>query len=95
MAPFDNVASALRCSMAIQAGFQARSREGMTPELRVRIGVAAGEPVDHNDDLFGSTAILASQICGAADPGRTLASDLVHDRAASEASRSTAVATLS
>ena len=65
--------------MAIQAGFQARSREGMTPELRVRIGVAAGEPVDHNDDLFGSTVTLASRICGAADAGRILTSDLVHD----------------
>ena len=79
MAAFDDVASALECSMAIQAGFAARSAEGMTPELRVRIGVAAGEPVDHNDDLFGSTVTLASRICDAADAGRILASDLVHD----------------
>lgn len=79
MAAFDDVASALECSMAIQAGFQARSREGPTPELRVRIGVAAGEPVDHNDDLFGSTVTLASRICGAADAGRILTSDLVHE----------------
>ncbi len=28
-------------------------------DLRVRIGIAAGEPVDHNDDLFGSTVTLA------------------------------------
>src|SRR6185312_16374337 len=55
MASFDDVASALECSMVIQAGFEARSAEGLTPELRVRIGVAAGEPVDHNDELFGST----------------------------------------
>ena len=69
MAAFDDVASALQCSLAIQAGFQARSAEGMTPELRVRIGVAAGEPVDHNDDLFGSTVTLASRICDAAEAG--------------------------
>jgi class 3 adenylate cyclase len=79
MAAFDDVASALGCSMAIQAGFQARSREGVTPELRVRIGIAAGEPVDHNDDLFGSTVTLASRICDAAEAGRILTSDLVHD----------------
>jgi class 3 adenylate cyclase len=77
MAAFDDVASALDCSMAIQAGFAARSTEGLTPELRVRIGVAAGEPVDRNDDLFGSTVTLASRICGAADAGQTLTSDLV------------------
>jgi class 3 adenylate cyclase len=45
----------------------------------VRIGIAAGEPVDHNDDLFGSTVTLASRICDAADAGRILTSDLVRD----------------
>ena len=77
MAAFDDVANALDCSMAIQAGFAARAAEGLTPELRVRIGVAAGEPVDHNDDLFGSTVTLASRICDAADVGQVLTSDLV------------------
>ena len=79
MAAFDDVANALECSMAIQVGFGARSAEGMTPELRVRIGIAAGEPVDHNDDLFGSTVTLASRICDAAEPGCILTSDLVRD----------------
>ena len=79
MAAFDDAASALQCSLAIQSGFRARSREGATPELRVRIGVAAGEPVDHNDDLFGSTVTLASRICDAADAGSILTSDLVRD----------------
>jgi class 3 adenylate cyclase len=63
--------------MAIQSGFAARAADGPTTELRVRIGIAAGEPVDHNDDLFGSTVTLASRICGAADAGRILTSDLV------------------
>jgi class 3 adenylate cyclase len=77
MASFDDVASALKCSMAIQAGFEARAADGQTIELRVRIGIAAGEPVDHNDDLFGSTVTLASRICDAAKAGRILTSDLV------------------
>ena len=77
MAAFDDVESALECALAIQAGFAARSAEGRTPDLRVRIGIAAGEPVDHNDDLFGSTVTLASRICDAADAGRILTSDLV------------------
>ena len=79
MASFDEVASALQCSMTIQAEFDARAVEDQTPELRVRIGIAAGEPVDHNDDLFGSTVTLASRICDAADAGRILTSDLVRD----------------
>jgi class 3 adenylate cyclase len=77
MASFDDVASALECSMAIQAGFEERAADGQTTELRVRIGIAAGEPVDHNDDLFGSTVTLASRICDAAEAGRILTSDLV------------------
>jgi class 3 adenylate cyclase len=79
MAAFDDVGSALQCSMTIKAGFEARAADGHTPELRVRIGMAAGEPVDHNDDLFGSTVTLASRICDAADAGRILTSDLVRD----------------
>src|SRR3990172_11803362 len=79
MASFDDVAATLECSMAIQDGFEARATEGATPELLVRIGIAAGEPVDHNDDLFGSTVNLASRICAAADAGRILTSDLVHE----------------
>jgi class 3 adenylate cyclase len=79
MASFDDVASALECSLGIQAGFEARASDGQTPELRVRIGLAAGEPVDHNGDLFGSTVTLASRICNAADAGRVLTSDLVQE----------------
>jgi class 3 adenylate cyclase len=79
MAAFDDAANALECSIAIQAGFEARSAEGLIPELRVRIGIAAGEPVDHNDDLFGSTVTLASRICDAADAGCILTSDVVRD----------------
>jgi class 3 adenylate cyclase len=79
MASFDDAAGALECSMATQAGFAARAAAAPETELRVRIGIAAGEPVDHNDDLFGSTVTLASRICGAAEAGRILTSDLVRD----------------
>jgi class 3 adenylate cyclase len=79
MASFDDVASALECSIAIQAGFDARAADGPSPELRVRIGIAAGEPVDHDGDLFGSTVNLASRICDAAEAGHVLSSDLVCD----------------
>ena len=79
MASFDDVARALACSLAIQDAFEARASGGAAPALAVRIGIAAGEPVDHNDDLFGATVNLASRICAAADAGHILVSDLVHD----------------
>jgi class 3 adenylate cyclase len=79
MASFDEVARALECSLAIQDAFATRRFEGAVPELRVRIGIAAGEPVDHNDDLFGSTVNLASRICDAASAGHVLTSELVRE----------------
>ena len=79
MASFEDVANALECALAIQSGFEARMSDEATHELLVRIGIAAGEPVDHNDDLFGSTVNLASRICDASHPGHILTSDLVHE----------------
>jgi len=79
MASFDDVANALRCALAIQDGFEARMSDPATPALLVRIGMAAGEPVDHNDDLFGTTVNIASRICGACEPGHILTSDTVQE----------------
>ena len=79
MASFDDLAGALACSLAILAGFETRTAHGAVRSLRVRIGVAAGEPVDHNHDLFGSTVNLARRICDAAEAGHVLASDVVRD----------------
>ena len=79
MASFDDVAHALSCSLSIQDGFAARAAKDAGPELRVRIGLAAGEPVDHNGDLFGSTVTLASRICDATDAGHIRTSDIVHE----------------
>jgi class 3 adenylate cyclase len=75
MASFDRVGQALDCALAIQAGFGARTASGGTPVLRVRIGIAAGEPVDHNQDLFGSAVNLASRVCDVADPGQILVAE--------------------
>ncbi len=79
LASFDDTANALECSLAIQDGFAARMSDGASHSLRVRIGIAAGEPVDHDGDLFGSTVNLASRICDASDPGRVLTSDVVRE----------------
>lgn len=41
--------------------------------------MAAGEPVDHDDDIFGAAVNRANRICSVADPGHVLVSDLVRD----------------
>ena len=84
MAAFDGVADGLRCALAIEAGFNERNAATGPALLRVRIGIAAGEPVDHNDDLFGSTVNLASRICQAADAEQILVSDRVRELGTSQ-----------
>jgi class 3 adenylate cyclase len=79
MAAFEDVTRALDCSLAIQDGFDARTDAGESPPLRVRIGMAAGEPVQRNDDIFGNAVNLASRVCDAADAGRILVSKAVHE----------------
>jgi class 3 adenylate cyclase len=79
MAAFEEVADGLRCALAIQAGLDERNATSEPPALRVRVGIAAGEPVDHNDDLFGATVNLASRICQEARGGQVLVADLVRE----------------
>jgi class 3 adenylate cyclase len=74
MASFERVEDALDFGIGVGAGFAERVAAGGEPPYRVRIGMAAGEPVDHNDDLFGSTVNLASRICDVANPGEVLVS---------------------
>jgi class 3 adenylate cyclase len=81
MAAFDDVGRALSCAIAIQDGFDERNAAEQSAALRVRIGLAAGEPVDRGDDLFGATVNLASRICGAADAGQVLVSEAVYELA--------------
>jgi class 3 adenylate cyclase len=83
LASFDEVADALRGSLAVSNAFEDRSQR-RSPPLRVRIGMAAGEPVDHDDDLFGAAVNLANRICAAAVPGHPLVSDTVRELGARE-----------
>jgi class 3 adenylate cyclase len=79
MASFDDDAKALACAREALDTFDAKNTAGAGPALLVRIGLAAGEPVDRDDDLFGSTVNLASRICSAANGGQILVSELVRD----------------
>jgi len=79
MASFDQVGRALASAIQILDRLDARNATSDPPALLVRIGLAAGEPVDRDDDLFGSTVNLASRICDVAEAGQILVSELVRD----------------
>ena len=80
MASFRSVSSALEAAVAIQRELAQHNRTA-PHRLEVRIGVAAGEPVFENDDLFGAAVQLAARLCDRAGSGSILVSGAVRDLA--------------
>lgn len=81
MASFVSSAAAVRCASQIQRELTKR-REKEQPgygPIKVRIGVAAGEPVEHHKDLFGCTVQLAARLCAYALPEQILVSNAIAD----------------
>lgn len=68
MASFTSVTRSMDCAIALQRAF---SMHGGEP-LRVRVGLNAGEPIEEDGDLFGSTVIMASRVCALAASGEIL-----------------------
>jgi class 3 adenylate cyclase len=71
MASFGSVTSAMDCAIALQRAFAAHT-DSMPEPLHVRVGLNAGEPIEEDGDLFGSTVILASRIAAKAGAGEIL-----------------------
>ena len=81
MASFVSVTRAITCSLAVQAALVDRNARADDGALHVRIGLAAGEPVAEDDDLFGTAVNLAARVCDVADPGAVYVTDGVRDLA--------------
>lgn len=79
MASFVSAAAAVRCAARIQKGLAQRAGEQSNHPVRVRIGGAAGEPVEHGNDIFGSTVQLAARLCSHAEPEQIVVSSVVAD----------------
>ena len=77
MAAFVSAASAVRCGISVQQTLSRHRQENPEQPLKVRIGVAAGEPIEHHNDFFGSTVQLAARLCAHADPEQILLSNAV------------------
>jgi class 3 adenylate cyclase len=80
MSAFPSVVSALRSAVEIQRDLAGRDG-GRPGAVRVRVGLAAGEPVTERGDLFGAAVQLAARLCQLAEPGSILVSSGVHDLA--------------
>ena len=86
MAVFDNIANAVRAAADIQRRFCGYNSEA-SEDLRVRIGIDAGEPVSDQNDLFGATVQLAFRLCSEAEADGILVSEAVRDLCGQELTR--------
>jgi Protein of unknown function (DUF4242)/Adenylate and Guanylate cyclase catalytic domain len=77
MGAFASASQAVGAAMQIQRELRERGEE--QAQLRVRIGVAAGEPVTEHDDLFGAAVQQAARLCACAQPDAILVSSGVYD----------------
>ncbi len=77
LASFVSVTKALDASIAIQEACKKEQHDG--PNLAVKIGLSAGEPVSENKDLYGAAVNLAARICAVAQGGQTLVAGTVRN----------------
>jgi class 3 adenylate cyclase len=80
MASFPSAIRALECAIAIQKAFAIRNETSGEP-LMVRVGLSAGEPIAEEDDLFGSSVILAARIADQARGGEIVLANVVRELA--------------
>ncbi len=72
MASFPSAVSAVTAALQIQRGLAGG-------EVRVRVGLNAGEPIAEDDDLFGTAVQLAARVTDRAEPGQVLVTRVVAD----------------
>jgi len=91
MASFSSATRALESAIAMQRAFAVHNEaaaarpstgSGRAEEIRVRVGLNAGEPIAEEaepgrEDLFGTAVIVAARIAAQAKGGEILASDVV------------------
>ena len=88
MASFGSASQALKCAVAMQKAIAAwnaarpSTGSGRAEEIKVRIGLNAGEPIAEAADLFGTAVNLAARIAAQAAGGEILVANVVRELAA-------------
>jgi len=91
MASFPSATRALECAVAMQRAFadynagllrQAQDAHTEPVEVRIRIGLNAGEPIAEEGDLFGTAVQLAARIAAQAEGGEILVANVIRELAA-------------
>jgi len=81
MASFASAANAIEATIQIQRQVATHNEKQPNLPLHLRIGLNSGEPIQEEDDLFGSTVQLAARVCAATQSDQTLCTQVVRDLA--------------
>ncbi len=79
MASFPSAGEAVDAAVAIQHMVARDNHLRPDLPLRLRIGINAGEPLEEEDDLFGSTVQLAARVCDKAGAEEIFVTSVVRD----------------
>ena len=79
MASFSSAASGVEAAIAIQRTIIRSNAATGDNNLHVRIGINSGEPIEEEEDLFGSTVQLAARVCAKCDTDDILCSNVVKE----------------
>jgi class 3 adenylate cyclase len=71
---------AVRCARRVSDDLAQRRLHSPEDPLRLRTGIAVGEPVDDAGDLFGVAVVTAARLCDAAGDGQVLCTRDTVDR---------------
>jgi adenylate cyclase len=79
MASFSSAASGVEAAIVIQRAIMRSNASTGDNNLHVRIGINSGEPIEEEEDLFGSTVQLAARVCAKCDTDDILCSNVVKE----------------
>ncbi len=79
MAVFVSAVGAVRAAIHAQRELSTYAGDGIDESIQIRVGIASGEPVGRNGDLFGATVQLAARLCAHAGPSQIVVSGVVAD----------------
>lgn len=79
MASFASSADATRAGLEMQQAFADHNARNSALQVRVRIGLNAGEAVEEEDDFFGTTVQVAARVCDKGDTGDVFVTDNVRE----------------
>ena len=79
MVSFTSASNSVECAVAVQKALADHNQSHPDTTINVRIGICAGEPVEEDQRLFGSTVQLTSRICDKAEPDQILVASVIRD----------------